>query len=76
MLQCMHAPCSVARSTLVRRLPDSAAHGWPQYPDPHFKKRNHKRRIIQPNVVTEVLELLQPGARVLLQSGGLELLAR
>lgn len=43
-----------------------------QYPDPHFKKRHHKRRIIQPNVIEAATQLLAPGATVLLQSDVLE----
>lgn len=43
-----------------------------QFPDPHFKKRHRKRRIIQPRLVTAIKELLSPGARVLIQSDVLE----
>ncbi len=32
-----------------------------QFPDPHFKRRNHKRRIFQPNLVKDVASLLEPG---------------
>lgn len=43
-----------------------------QYPDPHFKKRHRKRRIVQPQLVEAVARLLRPGARVLLQSDVLD----
>ena len=39
-----------------------------QFPDPHFKKRHHKRRVVQPALVRAVAEGLRPGARVFLQS--------
>jgi len=38
-----------------------------QFPDPHFKKRHHKRRHVQPQLVREMGETMQPGARVFLQ---------
>jgi tRNA (guanine-N7-)-methyltransferase len=43
-----------------------------QYPDPHFKKRHRKRRIVQRQLVEGVAALLAPGGRVLLQSDQLE----
>mmetsp|Transcript_20314 Transcript_20314/g.56611 ORF Transcript_20314/g.56611 Transcript_20314/m.56611 type:complete len:205 (-) Transcript_20314:220-834(-) len=39
-----------------------------QFPDPHFKRRNHKRRIFQPNLVRDVASVLEPGGCVFLQS--------
>jgi hypothetical protein len=39
-----------------------------QFPDPHFKRRNYKRRIFQPAMVADVVRLLPPGGRLLLQS--------
>lgn len=38
-----------------------------QFPDPHFKARHHKRRHVQPQLVREMAQTLQPGARVFLQ---------
>ena len=43
-----------------------------QFPDPHFKKRHKKRRIVQPRLVASIKDLLSPGARVLIQSDVLE----
>jgi len=43
-----------------------------QFPDPHFKTRHHKRRVVQPSLVRAVAEGLAPGARVFLQSDVLE----
>ena len=38
------------------------------HPDPHFKKRHHKRRIVQERLVRSLAEALRPGSRVYLQS--------
>lgn len=39
-----------------------------QFPDPHFKKRHHKRRIVQQQLVEAISHRLRPGGRVFLQS--------
>mmetsp|Transcript_15948 Transcript_15948/g.44534 ORF Transcript_15948/g.44534 Transcript_15948/m.44534 type:complete len:336 (-) Transcript_15948:24-1031(-) len=39
-----------------------------QFPDPHFKKRHHKRRIVQPRLVDAIAKNLSPGGKVFLQS--------
>ncbi|MGD1874105.1 MAG: tRNA (guanosine(46)-N7)-methyltransferase TrmB [Mastigocoleus sp.] len=39
-----------------------------QFPDPWFKKRHAKRRMVQPQLVTEIAEFLIPGGTVFLQS--------
>lgn len=39
-----------------------------QFPDPHFKKRHHKRRVVQPQLVRALRELCAPGALILLSS--------
>ncbi len=39
-----------------------------QFPDPWFKQRHQKRRVVQPELVTDLALLLQPGGRVFLQS--------
>jgi len=38
------------------------------HPDPHFKKRHRKRRIVQERLVRSLADALKPGARVYLQS--------
>ena len=43
-----------------------------QFPDPHFKNRHHKRRVVQSALVRAVAEGLPTGARVFLQSDVLE----
>ncbi|GMN48605.1 hypothetical protein TIFTF001_017773 [Ficus carica] len=37
-------------------------------PDPHFKKRHHKRRIVQKPLVDTIVESLMPGGQVFIQS--------
>ncbi|MBW4630111.1 MAG: tRNA (guanosine(46)-N7)-methyltransferase TrmB [Brasilonema octagenarum HA4186-MV1] len=39
-----------------------------QFPDPWFKNRHAKRRVVQPELVTELAEFLVPGGIVFLQS--------
>lgn len=39
-----------------------------QFPDPWFKNRHFKRRVVQPEVVELVAQYLQPGGMVFLQS--------
>ena len=39
-----------------------------QFPDPHWKLRNRKRRIVQPQLVQQVAQLIAPGGQVFLQS--------
>ncbi|KAJ4951742.1 hypothetical protein NE237_028574 [Protea cynaroides] len=41
-------------------------------PDPHFKKRHHKRRVLQKPLVDSILKNLHPGGRVFLQSDVVE----
>jgi tRNA (guanine-N7-)-methyltransferase len=39
-----------------------------QFPDPWFKTRHHKRRVLQPSLVHALAAALSPGAEVFLQS--------
>ena len=39
-----------------------------QFPDPHWKLRNRKKRIVQPQLVKAVANLLAPQGQVFLQS--------
>lgn len=39
-----------------------------QFPDPWFKKRHQKRRVVQPELVAELADYLVPNGQVLLQS--------
>ncbi len=39
-----------------------------QFPDPWFKRKQKKRRLVQPNLVAVIADYLQPGGEVFLQS--------
>lgn len=39
-----------------------------QFPDPWFKKRHHKRRVVQPQLVADLADLLLPTSPIFLQS--------
>ena len=39
-----------------------------QFPDPWFKRRHQKRRVVQPELVTDLAEFLVPGGIVFVQS--------
>lgn len=41
-------------------------------PDPHFKRRHHKRRVVQKALVNSIANALIPGGQVLIQSDVLE----
>ncbi|KAI6703011.1 hypothetical protein NL676_012147 [Syzygium grande] len=41
-------------------------------PDPHFKKKYHKRRVVQKPLVDSILDSLAPGGKVFIQSDVLE----
>ncbi|GFP93923.1 tRNA (guanine-n(7)-)-methyltransferase [Phtheirospermum japonicum] len=41
-------------------------------PDPHFKKRHHKRRVVQKPLVESIVESLVPGGQIFIQSDVLE----
>jgi tRNA (guanine-N7-)-methyltransferase len=39
-----------------------------QFPDPWFKKRHHKRRVVQPELVADLARFLAPDGEIFLQS--------
>jgi len=45
-----------------------------QFPDPWFKKRHHKRRVLQPALLLAIAAALQPGKRLFMQSDILEVI--
>ncbi len=45
-----------------------------QFPDPWFKKKHHKRRVLQPALVLAIAAALAPGKRLFLQSDVLEVI--
>ncbi|MBD2056829.1 tRNA (guanosine(46)-N7)-methyltransferase TrmB [Oculatella sp. FACHB-28] len=63
--------CNVNTSLhlLLNSLPSNTLEGVTiQFPDPWFKKRHQKRRMVQPEVVEELAKNLVSGGLVLLQS--------
>jgi tRNA (guanine-N7-)-methyltransferase len=63
--------CNVNNSlrSLLSSLPkESLQRVTIQFPDPWFKNRHAKRRIVQPELVAELAEFLVPGGIVFLQS--------
>ncbi|NJR65208.1 MAG: tRNA (guanosine(46)-N7)-methyltransferase TrmB [Leptolyngbyaceae cyanobacterium CRU_2_3] len=63
--------CNVNNSlrSLLTTLPtDSLQQVSIQFPDPWFKKRHQKRRVVQPELVEELAAYLKPDGTVFLQS--------
>jgi len=48
--------------------PDSVQGVTIQFPDPWFKRRHQKRRVVQPQLVQELATCVQPGGFVFIQS--------
>lgn len=62
-----------ANVSLAQLLPPAKVHQVTiQFPDPWFKRRQWKRRIVQPELVKDLANLLVPNAQILLQSDILE----
>lgn len=60
--------CNVNVS-LAQLLPPQKIHQVTiQFPDPWFKRRQHKRRTVQPQLINDLIPLLAPNAQILLQS--------
>lgn len=49
---------------LLETYPGPVAAMSAQFPDPHFKKRHKKRRMVQPSVVQVARERLMPGGKM------------
>eukprot|EP00873_Tetraselmis_striata_P015916 jgi/Tetstr1/436180/TSEL_025025.t1 len=64
----MHANGTVSLESILSTYPGELALVSIQFPDPHFKKRHHKRRIVQPELVEAICRRLRPGGRVFMQS--------
>lgn len=58
-----------ANCSLLKHLKPGVLQGVTiQFPDPWFKRRHQKRRLVQPQLVTELAACLSPGGYLLLQS--------
>ena len=66
--QFLTANATVSFRSLLETYPGPLELVCIQFPDPHFKVRHRKRRIVQPELVRAVADLLAPGGRVFLQS--------
>jgi tRNA G46 methylase TrmB len=62
------ANATISLTSMLENYPGDLQLVTIQYPDPHFKKRHHKRRTVQPQLVKALASLLKPGASVFLQS--------
>lgn len=63
--------CSANTSAepLMKSLPKGALQRVTiQFPDPWFKRRHHKRRVVQPDLVEAIAKQLAPGGELFLQS--------
>ena len=54
--------------SLLASLPNPPQRVSIQFPDPWFKKRHQKRRVVQPQLVSDLADHMQPGAWIWLQS--------
>ncbi|WP_242027883.1 MULTISPECIES: tRNA (guanosine(46)-N7)-methyltransferase TrmB [unclassified Limnothrix] len=66
-----YLPCNANRSIrpLLASLPPGIVQRVTiQFPDPWFKKRHQKRRVVQPSLVKDLAEFLPLGAQVFVQS--------
>jgi tRNA (guanine-N7-)-methyltransferase len=66
------ANATVSVEHMLRTFPGPLSLVTIQFPDPHFKKRHHKRRVVQPQLVSAIKALVPQGGRVFLQSDVLE----
>lgn len=63
----LHTNVSVSLPGLLAGYPGPLALMTAQFPDPHFKQRHRKRRMVQRGVVEVARELLEPGGALVVQ---------
>nr|XP_043621483.1 tRNA (guanine-N(7)-)-methyltransferase [Erigeron canadensis] len=68
----MFANASISFKQLISTYPGPLMLVSILCPDPHFKKRHHKRRIVQKPLVEAIVDSLMPGGQVFIQSDVLE----
>ncbi|XAR63357.1 tRNA (guanine(46)-N(7))-methyltransferase [Bertholletia excelsa] len=66
------ANATVSFKQLVSTYPGPLMHVSILCPDPHFKKKYHKRRVVQKPLVESILDNLSAGGKVFIQSDVLE----
>lgn len=64
----LFANATVSLSGMLEGYPGQVAAFYTQFPDPHFKRRHRKRRLLQPDTVRAMARALPPGGLVFLQS--------
>ena len=62
------ANATVSLAGMLQGYPGQVEAFYVQFPDPHFKRRHRKRRILQPDTVRAMAAALRPGGLVFLQS--------
>ncbi|KAK9851140.1 hypothetical protein WJX84_004614 [Apatococcus fuscideae] len=68
----IYANANVQLSNLLRSYPGPVDLITIQFPDPHYKTKHKKRRIVQPALVQTIKDALRPGGRLFMQSDVLE----
>ncbi|KAF5207811.1 tRNA (guanine-N(7)-)-methyltransferase [Thalictrum thalictroides] len=68
----LYANATVSFEQLVSNYPGPLGFVSILCPDPHFKKRHHKRRVVQTSLVNSILKNLSPGGQIYLHSDVLE----
>jgi len=63
----LYTNATVSFRTLLQSYPGPVELVSMQFPDPHFKKKHHKRRHVQPQLVEQMAEVMSIGSRVFLQ---------
>jgi len=71
----MYANATVSFEQIISSYPGPLSLVSILCPDPHFKKRHHKRRVLQPPLVDSITKNLCLGGQVLIQSDILEVAA-
>lgn len=66
------ANATVSVEHMLRSFPGPLSLVTIQFPDPHFKRRHHKRRVVQPQLVSAIKALVPQGGKVFLQTDVLE----
>ncbi|EIE25586.1 S-adenosyl-L-methionine-dependent methyltransferase, partial [Coccomyxa subellipsoidea C-169] len=64
----MMANATVSLESMLATYPGPLSLVSIQFPDPHFKTRHKKRRVVQPQLVRAIARMMPTGGRVFLQS--------
>ncbi len=68
-LHYLFANINICLENLLASLPPNSLElGMIQFPDPWFKKKHHKRRVVQPEIVEILGKYLNPDGRIFIQS--------